>query len=109
MKSCKQVRLTMNIRIECVLPLFLAQIQNAVDHHLVRVVVEQDVDCSHLLSCRVYDLLACILAPQIGLVCVCFPALVFYQLHCLVCVFLLLVGEVCEEDLSAFHGKEDGG
>ena len=98
--------LTVDVGVERVVPLLLAQLRDAVHDVLVRVVVEEDVDAAHLLERLIDDLLADLLLLEVGLEEVHFAAVL---LHVLLCVLRVLgfFGEISEKGFGAFHGEED--
>ena len=99
--------LTVNVSVESVLPLLLRQIENAVHNHLVRMVVEQDVDAAHLAQRLVHNLLAVGLLLQIHSQQVDLAAVALDFLLRLLGV-LLLLRQVRDQSLGALHGEEDG-
>jgi hypothetical protein len=99
--------LTMDVGVKRLDPLILRNVQNGVLHHLERVVVDEDVDGTHLLQRKLNSLFACFRRSQIRLVHVDLAAAVLDHLLCLVGVALLL-GEVCDCDFGSLHCVEDG-
>jgi hypothetical protein len=96
----------MNVRVERLDPLVLGQIFDVLHHHLVRMVVDKNVNATHLLDCLVNHLLAVLAVRQIGCVCVACLTLLFDELDSLLGVFFLL-RQVRDEAVCAFHGVED--
>lgn len=94
----------MNVRVECVDPLLLRNIQNGILHHLERMVVEQDVDRTHILQRLVDSLLTRIRSPQVRHVKVDLAAALLDHLLGEVRIFLLGF-EVCDHDFCTLHGE----
>jgi len=99
--------LTMDVGVKRLDPLILRNVQNGVLHHLERVVVDEDVDGTHLLQGEIHRLLAGVRRSQVRLVHVNLAAAVLDHLLCLVGVALLL-GEVCDGDFGSLHCVENG-
>ena len=98
----------MNVSVERLNPLLFRNIQDGILHHLESMVVEQNVDRTHILQRLVDRLLTRIRTPQISHVEVNFAAALFD--HLLGEVGVLLLGfEVCDHDFCALHSEEHSG
>lgn len=85
----------------------LGELGNVVLHHLVRRIVEQDVNAAELVQGDIDDLLT---VGPIGQICrqqVARPAVFLYVLLGHLCI-LLFVRKVCNQHVGSLHGKEDG-
>jgi hypothetical protein len=85
----------------------LIKVFDILDHHLIRMVVYQDVYATHLLDSLLNDLLAVLAVLQVGRVCVALLSLLLDQLDGLLRIVLLL-GQVGDEAVGALHREEDG-
>jgi hypothetical protein len=85
----------------------LIQILDVFDHHLVSMVVDEDVNATHLLDSRLDDLLAVLALFQVGRVCVALLTLFLDKLHGLLCIVFLL-RQVCNKAVGTLHGVEYG-
>ena len=99
-------RLTVNVGIERQLPLIFTQLEDILRHHLIRVVVEEDIDRSHLANCLVHDLPAVLSTLKIDRVEVTLLPMLLHLTLCLLCVLLLGV-QIRDEAIGAFHGEEN--
>lgn len=97
----------MDVRLKCVLPLLLAEIQDTVHLHLVRMIVEQDVDPAHLAHCLINNFLAVLFLLEIGGVEVTLLAILLHKLLGLLSIFLF-VREIGDEDVRTLHCKQSG-
>ena len=97
----------MDVGIKRLDPLVLRNVQNGVLHHLVCMVVDQNVDCTHGRQRRLDRFLARLRRSQVRLVQVDLAAAVLDHLLGVVGV-ALLCGEVRDEHLCPLHGVEDG-
>lgn len=98
----------MDVRIKRMQPLLLRNLRDILRHHLIRMIVKQDIDSPHLAHRLFHNLLAIPLLLQIRRIQMTFPAVVLYELLRLLGIFLLL-GQVCDEAVCALHGEEHGG
>ena len=98
----------MNVGVERVLPLLLRQIMDVIDHHLVSVIVEQNVNRPHLLQSLLLDFLAVVLIFEVCRVEVALAAMLLHEFFRLLCV-LLLFWQVGDEAVCALHGEEHCG
>jgi hypothetical protein len=82
----------------------LRKVVDVVDHHLVGVVVDENVNATHLLDCLVNDLLAVRPLFKVDCQSVALLSLLFNHLLGVLCV-LLLLGEVGDEAVCALHSE----
>ena len=76
-----------------------------VDHHLVGVVVDQDVNATHLLDSLVNDLLAVLLRLEVHGESVALLSFLLNHLLGVLCV-LFFFGEICNEAVGSLHGEQ---
>lgn len=100
--------LTVDVGVERLDPLLFRDIQYGILHHLESMVVEQDIDRTHILQRLVDSLLTRIRTPQISHVKVDLAAALLDHLLGEVGVFLLGF-QVCDHDFCAFHGEQHSG
>jgi len=84
----------------------LREVGNAVDHVLVRCVVDKDVDGAHSRHGLLHELLAIVLFGDIGGVEVDLAADLLDLLLGLLGIRLFF-GQIVDETLCAFHGEQD--
>lgn len=96
--------LTVNVSLERKLPLLLSDIQNTPRHHLIRMVVEQDVNGTHLAHCLLDHFLAVLLLLEICGVEVTLLAVLLNRLLRLLRV-LLFFRQIGDEAVCALHGE----
>lgn len=70
-------------------------------------IVEEDVNSSHLLQRLVYDLLALVSALEVRSVGVALLSVLLNMRLCLLCIFLLF-RQVGDEHVRTLHGEQDG-
>lgn len=99
--------LTVDVGVEGVEPLLVGDLEDGLLHHLVGVVVEQDVDSAELVHGLVDDLVAVLLLSQVGREEVALAAVFLDLLLGLLCV-LLLVLQVRDQYIGTLHGEENG-
>lgn len=98
--------LTVDVRVECVLPLLFAQLQDTRLRQLVGVVVEQDVDGAHLLQCLLDRLLAVVLVFEVGREEIALLT-VFLHVALRLLGILLLFWQIDDEAVCTLHGEEN--
>lgn len=94
----------MDVRVEGMQPLILGEIGDVFRHHLVGVVVEEDVYGAHLLDRFVDDGLAVCFVFEIGGVGVAFAAVFLYESFGFLGV-LFFFREVGDVAVCSFHGE----
>lgn len=101
------MRLTVDVRLKGMLPLLLAEIQNTIHLHLIRMIVEQNVDAAHLAQGLIDSLLAVLLLLEVDRIKVALLTVLLHELFGLLCVFLF-VRQIGDEAIRALHCKQDG-
>lgn len=99
--------LTVDVGVEGVEPLLVADLEDRVLHHLVGRVVEQDVDRAKLVHGLVNHLIAVLLLPEVGWEGVALAAVLLDLLLGLLRILLLFL-QVRNQHVGALHGEENG-
>ena len=94
----------MDVGIERQLPLILTQLKNILRHHLIGMIVEEDVDRSQLAESLIHDLSAIVSPLQVDRIEVTLlPMLLHLALRLL--GILLFCGQVRNKAIRALHSK----
>lgn len=96
-----------NVCGEGVDPLVFGEVVDLLDHHLVAVVQDEDVDVAHQLQCLLDNVLAGLVASEIGGDAVQLASLLLHESDGLLSI-LLLLWQVDDRALCALHGVQDG-
>lgn len=102
-----EIEVRVYVGIEGVNPLFLLQIFDVFDHHLVGCVVDQDIDTSELFHGIFYQLLAVVAIGKVGRMEIALSSLLFNKFLGLLSI-LVLLWKVRDENVCTFHGVENG-
>lgn len=96
----------MDVGIERMFPLLLAEFVDVHFHHLVRMVVEENVDGAQLAQSLVHNFLAVIFSLQVYWIEIALGTVFLYRALGLLRV-LLLFWQVRNEAVGALHGEEN--
>lgn len=97
----------MNVGVKSVQPLLLAELEDILPHHLIRMIVEQNINPSHSSNSRLHHLLAIRPLLQISGVQMALASILLHQ-RLRPLRILLFLREVGDEGVCTLHSEEDG-
>jgi hypothetical protein len=81
----------------------LRKLLDILNHHLIRMIVEENVNGTHRLKSLLDDIFTVVFPLQIGGVEMTLPTILFNHLFGRLSI-LFLLGKICDVNISAFHG-----
>lgn len=97
----------MNVGVECVFPLVLTELVDITGHHLIGVIIEQNVDGTHFAQCLFNYFLAIVLVFQVRGVEMALRAVLLRIAFGLLGIFLF-IRQVGNEAIRALHCEKNG-